>query len=94
VKRIAVVGPGAVGATAAALVQRAGVELAVCGRTRHDRLVVEGEVEGIVPGPVVTDPSAVPWRADVVLLAVKAHQTEGAAPFLRALSGPDTAVVA
>ena len=36
-----------------------------------------------MPGPVLTDPAAVPWRADIVLLAVKAHQTEGAAPFLQ-----------
>ena len=42
---------------------------------------------------MLTDPGAVPWQADVVLLAVKAHQTEGAAPFLHALCGPETIVV-
>jgi 2-dehydropantoate 2-reductase len=90
VTRVAVVGPGAIGAAVAAMAQRAGAELILCGRTPLDRLVVDGEV---VPGPVVTDPAAVPWRADVVLLAVKAHQTAGAAGFLRALAGEGTIVV-
>jgi 2-dehydropantoate 2-reductase len=89
VTRVAVVGPGAIGAAVAAMAWRRGAELVLCGRTRHDALTVDGE---IVPGPVLTDASAVPWRADVVLLAVKAHQTEGAAGFLRALCGPDTVV--
>jgi 2-dehydropantoate 2-reductase len=90
VTRVAVVGPGAIGAAVAAMAQRAGAELILCGRTPLERLVVDGEV---IPGPVLTDPGAVPWRADVVLLAVKAHQTAGAAGFLRALAGEGTIVV-
>ena len=92
--RVAVVGPGAIGAAVAAEVGDA--ELVLCGRTPLERLVVEREGGGetVVPGPVLTDPEAVPWRADIVLLAVKAHQTAAAAPFLRALSGPGTVVVA
>ena len=63
------------------------------GGTPHERLVVEGEIEGSCPAPYSTDPAAVPRRADVVLLAVKAHQTEGAAPgSWRALCGPETVV--
>jgi 2-dehydropantoate 2-reductase len=89
VTRVAVVGPGAIGAAAAAMAMRREVELVLCGRTPHERLLVDDEV---VPGPVLIDPAAVPWRADVVLLAVKAHQTEGAAGFLGALCGPDTVV--
>jgi 2-dehydropantoate 2-reductase len=94
VTRVAVVGPGAIGAAVAAEVVDA--ELVLCGRTPLERLVVarEGAGETVVEGPVLTDPEAVPWRADVVLLAVKAHQTAAAAPFLRALSGPGTVVVA
>ena len=87
--RVAVVGPGAIGGAVAAMAQRAGAELVLCGRTPLERLVVGEEV---VPGPVLTDPAAVPWRADVVLLAVKAHQTEAASGFLRALAGPETVV--
>jgi len=94
--RVAVVGPGAIGATMAAESRRAGAHVALFGRTPLERIVVEREGGGeeIVPGPVVTDPQAVPWCADVVLLAVKAHQTAAAAPFLRALSGDGTVVVA
>jgi 2-dehydropantoate 2-reductase len=96
VTRVAVVGPGAIGATMAAVVLRAGAELALFGRTPLERLVIEhdGGGEEVVPGPVIRDPEAVPWRADVVLLCVKAHQTASAAPFLRALSGEGTTVVA
>jgi 2-dehydropantoate 2-reductase len=96
VTRVAVVGPGAIGATMAALLQRAGADPLLCGRTPLERIVVEregGDAE-VVRGPVVTDPGAVPWRADVVMLAVKAHQTAQAGPFLRALCGPGTIVVA
>jgi 2-dehydropantoate 2-reductase len=94
VTRVAVVGPGAIGSTVAAVVHRAGADLVLCGRTPLDRLVVErGGETVVVPGPVLTDPGDVPWPADVVLLAVKAHQTEAAAPFLAALCGPGTIVV-
>jgi 2-dehydropantoate 2-reductase len=42
---------------------------------------------------VLTDPAAVRGAADFVLLAVKAHQTEAAAPWLRALAGEGTIVL-
>jgi 2-dehydropantoate 2-reductase len=92
VTRIAVVGPGAIGATMAAAVR--GAELLLCGRTPHERLVVEreGGATEIVPGPVLTDATAAK-PVDVVLLAVKAHQTEAAAPWLAALCRPETIVV-
>jgi 2-dehydropantoate 2-reductase len=93
VTRVAVVGPGAIGATMAAAVRDADVLL--CGRTPHDRLVVEREGGGttVVAGPVVTDAATV-RPVDVLLVAVKAHQTEAAAPFLRGLSADHTVVVA
>jgi 2-dehydropantoate 2-reductase len=93
VTRVAVVGPGAIGATVAAAVQ--GADVLLCGRTPHERLIVEREGGGteIVPGPVLVDPAAVPGPVEVVLLAVKAHQTEAAAPFLRALASDGTVVV-
>jgi 2-dehydropantoate 2-reductase len=93
VTRVAVVGPGAIGGAAAAMAQRAGAELVLCGRTPLEQLVVHhDDVAETVPGPVLTDPAAVPWVADVVLLAVKAHQTEAASGFLHALCGPGTIV--
>ena len=94
--RVAVVGPGAIGAAiAAAVAPRAGADLILCGRTPLERLVVEhddGEPE-VVAGPVLTDPAAVTGPAAFVFLAVKAHQTESAAPWLRALCDEGTVVV-
>jgi len=94
--RVAVVGPGAVGATMAAAVRRAGCDVMLCGRTPHERLVVEreGGATEIVAGPVLIDPAALTGGAvDFVLVAVKAHQTEAAAPWLRALCGERTVVL-
>jgi 2-dehydropantoate 2-reductase len=93
--RVAVVGPGAIGATIAAAARRGATELVLCGRTPLARLVIEpdgGEPE-VVPGPVLTDPGAVA-PVDFVMLAVKAHQTAAAGPWLRALARPGTVVVA
>ena len=92
--RVAVVGVGAIGATVAAAVQEAGEhELVLCARRPFDRIVVEqpegGEV--VVDAPVLTEPDGVE-AADWVLLAVKAHQTESAAGWLRVLCGAGTTV--
>jgi 2-dehydropantoate 2-reductase len=71
-----------------------GHELVLCARRPLERVVVElpdgSEVE--LPGPLLTDPGAIDASADWVLLAVKAHQTEGAAGWLSALCGPATTV--
>jgi 2-dehydropantoate 2-reductase len=48
--------------------------------------------EVALAGPLLTDPGSVDAPADWVLLAVKAHQTEGAASWLDALCGPATTV--
>ena len=92
--RIAVVGTGAIGATFAAALERRGHELILGGRTPVDGVTVERDGEPPQPlrAPVLTDPAAAGGRADWVLLAVKAHQTPGAAPWLDALAGPGTTV--
>jgi len=92
--RVAVVGTGAIGATVAAALQEAGLrDLVLAGRTPRDRIVVEPDdgppVE--LAAPLRTKPEGPP--ADWVFLAVKSHQTAGAAPWLRALTGPGTVVV-
>jgi 2-dehydropantoate 2-reductase len=95
VARVAVVGVGAIGAVAAAAVQSAGGhELLLCARRPLDRVVVElPDGSGVtVPGPLLTDPARLDGPADWVLLAVKAHQTAGAAGWLSALCGPGTVV--
>jgi 2-dehydropantoate 2-reductase len=92
--RVAVVGVGAIGATVAAAVQDAGGhELVLCARRPLDGVVVErpdgGEV--VLRTPVLTDPGGLE-AADWLLLAVKAHQTDGAAGWLRALARRGTTI--
>jgi len=91
--RIAVVGPGAIGTSVAALLHEAGRTPVVAGRRARAGLRLRSDRGRVdVPGPVLTDPGAVGEPVDVVLLAVKATQTEGAAPWLGALCGPGTVV--
>jgi 2-dehydropantoate 2-reductase len=95
VARVAVVGVGAIGAAIAAAVDRdGGQELVLCARRALDEVVVElpdGSAVA-VHAPVLTDPADLDGRADWVLLAVKAHQTAGAAGWLSALCGPGSTV--
>jgi 2-dehydropantoate 2-reductase len=92
--QIAVVGPGAVGATFAAAAERAGHAVSLHGRRAAPAPVVElpsGE-EHALAGPVAAVPGdASPTRW--VLLAVKTHQTAGVADWLAALTGPESVVV-
>lgn len=93
--RVAVVGPGAIGATFAAAAEEAGHDVILCGRRPAAAPVVERPdgSEHTLASPVLADPEGglatpVPW----ILLAVKAHQTPGAAGWLQALCGPETTV--
>ncbi|MHA7663811.1 oxidoreductase [Mycolicibacterium sp. HS_4_1] len=92
----ALVGPGAIGSTIAALLYAAGREVVLCGRTARQQIEVrvDGAEPIVVPGPVHTDPQIVTGPVDVVLLAVKDTQYADAAPWLAGLCGPDTIVCA
>lgn len=93
--RIAAVGPGAIGLAFAAAAAQARHDLVVCGRRPLPRMVVtlDAGPPVTIDAPLVTDPAALPdGPADLVLLAVKAHQTAGAAAWLERLCGPDTVV--
>jgi 2-dehydropantoate 2-reductase len=95
VARVAVVGVGAIGAVTAAAVQSAGGhELLLCSRRPLDEVVVDlPDGSAVTVGaPLLTDAARVDGPADWVLLAVKAHQTQGAADWLAALCGPETVV--
>jgi 2-dehydropantoate 2-reductase len=92
---IAVVGPGAVGATFAAAAERAGHAVLLCGRRAGPAPVVElpdGAAHALA-GPIHADPRTVS-HARWILLAVKTHQTAGAAAWLAALAAPGSIVVA
>ena len=90
---VAVVGPGAIGTTIAAALQDAELSPVLCGRSPRDALSLrsDGGVT-VVRGPILTDPELVHKPVDLVFLAVKTTQVEGAAHWLRVLCGPDTVV--
>ena len=95
VTNIALVGPGAVGTTIAALLYKAGHSVLVCGRTPRDSIELrpDGADPIVVPGPVRTDPGQVSGPVDVLVLAVKATQNDEAAGWLARLCDEHTVVV-
>jgi 2-dehydropantoate 2-reductase len=92
---IALVGPGAVGTTVAALLYRAGHSVLICGHTPRERIELrpDGADPIVVPGPVHTDPNEVSGPVDVVVLAVKATQNDEAASWLARLCDEHTIVL-
>ncbi len=95
VTNIALVGPGAVGTTVAALLHKAGHPVLLCGHTPRDSIELrpDGADPIVVPGPVHTDPGEVSGPVDVLVLAVKATQNDDAAGWLARLCGEHTLVV-
>lgn len=90
---VAVVGPGAIGTTIAAVLHEVGRTPLLYGRTPRDHLALhDGDRLITIPGPVQTDPRQIDQTVDLVFLAVKATQTEAAAEWLAALIGPETVV--
>src|SRR6201996_744338 len=94
-KEIAVVGPGAVGTTAAAYLYAAGHRVLVCGRTPRSQIELRPDEADpiVVPGPVCTDPAAIADPVAVVLLALKATQNDEAGRWLARLCDEHTVVV-
>ncbi|STQ13484.1 2-dehydropantoate 2-reductase [Enterobacter cloacae] len=92
---IALIGPGAIGTTIAAVLHDAGRTPQLCGRTAHPELRLrDDEGETVVPGPVLTDPSVVTRPADLVFVAVKTTQNADSAGWLRTLCDENTVVCA
>lgn len=90
---VAVVGPGAIGTTIAAMLHEVGRTPLLCGRTPRDHLTLQdGDRLVAVPGPVKTAPAEIAQPVDLVFLAVKATQTDAAAEWLKVLTGPQTVV--
>lgn len=90
---VAIVGPGAIGTTVAAMLHEIDCTPLLCGRTPGDHLTLLEDGRTIsVPGPVRTSPKQITRPADLVFLAVKATQIEAAADWLAALVGPQTVV--
>jgi 2-dehydropantoate 2-reductase len=93
---VAVVGPGAIGSTMAALLHAAGHQVLLCGHTPRDHIEVRpDDLDAIVvPGPVLTDPADVDGPVDTVLLAVKDTQNQSASGWLAKLCDQRTVVCA
>ncbi|ORA09812.1 2-dehydropantoate 2-reductase [Mycobacterium angelicum] len=92
---MALVGPGAVGTTVAALLHAAGHPVLLCGHTPRDLIELRPD-DGdpiVVPGPVHTDPAEVSGPVEVLLLAVKATQNDAAAGWLARLCDERTTVL-
>lgn len=98
--RVAIVGVGAIGgAVAADLAERGALRLALCARSPFAQLVVAHPGgESRIDGPAHTSPAAAAAELceegpiEWLLLAVKAHQSEAARPWLEALTGPGSRV--
>jgi 2-dehydropantoate 2-reductase len=93
---IALVGPGAIGATVAAYLHAAGHPVLLCGHTAHDSIEVRPDDHDriVLPGPVHTDPVEVDGPVDVVFVAVKDTQNEQAGDWLARLCNERTVVCA
>ncbi|HHA2329844.1 TPA: oxidoreductase [Enterobacter ludwigii] len=92
---IALIGPGAIGTTIAAVLHEAGRTPQLYGRTAHPQLRLrhdEGEI--VVPGPVLTDPTVIDRPYDLVFIAVKTTQNADSAGWLNALCDENTVVCA
>ncbi|MFI8481618.1 oxidoreductase [Pseudomonas sp. NPDC078700] len=92
---IALVGPGAIGTTIAAALHAVGRTPTICGRTAYEQLELRHDGGTIlVPGPVLTDPSAIKTTFDLVFVAVKTTQIDAIVPWLSALCSEKTVVCA
>jgi len=94
--RIALIGPGAIGATVAAYLHAAGHRVLLCGHTPRESIEVRPDDHDpiVLPGPVHTDPAEVDGPIDVVFLAVKDTQNKQAGAWLARLCDERTVVCA
>jgi 2-dehydropantoate 2-reductase len=93
---IALIGPGAVGATVAAYLHAAGHSVLLCGHTPRESIEVRPDDHDpiVLPGLVHTDPAEVDGPVDVVFVAVKDTQNEQAGAWLARLCDENTVVCA
>ncbi len=92
---VALLGPGAIGTTIAALLHDVGQTPVLCGRTAHPQLILRHDEEAIVvPGPVLNEPAAIDRPFSLVFVAVKTTQVADCAGWLAALCDKNTVVCA
>jgi len=97
--RFAIVGAGAIGAFAGAMLARSGEDVTLIARGPHLRAMqehgvrVRGSLGEFGARPAATDDPSTVGSVDVVLLTLKAHSLTEMVPRLTPLIGPDTCVV-
>jgi len=97
--RFAIVGAGAIGAFAGAMLARSGEDVTLIARGAHLRAMqergvrVRGSLGEFEAHPAATDDPSSVGPVDVVLLTLKAHSLTEMAPRLEPLVGPETCVV-
>lgn len=92
---LALLGPGAIGTTIAAVLHDAGRTPVLCGRTAHPQLILRyDDGETVVPGPVLNNPAAIQRPFDLVFVAVKTTQIADSARWLAALCDENSVVCA
>ncbi|MBP1821093.1 2-dehydropantoate 2-reductase [Mycobacterium sp. OAE908] len=91
---IALIGPGAIGATVAAYLHAAGHPVLLCGHRPRSSIEVRPDDQAPItlPGPVHADPAEVDGPVDVVFIAVKDTQNEQAGVWLAGLCDNRTVV--
>jgi 2-dehydropantoate 2-reductase len=97
--RFAIVGAGAIGAFAGAMLAKSGEDVTLIARGPHLRAMqehgvrVRGEIGEFEAHPDATDDPANVGEVDVVLLTLKAHSLPAMAPRLAPLIGSHTSVI-
>ncbi len=97
--RIAVFGAGAIGASAGAMLARAGHEVSLIGRGAHFAAMRDRGLRLVQPGgefiahPACPDTPAAAGPQDLVIVAVKAHAIGEAAGAIGPMLGPETPVI-
>lgn len=90
---VAVIGAGAIGLSIAAALAAAGHRITVCGGRPFDQMVVSQDgATRTWPVTHLADPRGLAGHS-IVILAVKAHQTDAAGDWLRAVDGPGVTVM-
>jgi 2-dehydropantoate 2-reductase len=91
---IAVIGPGAIGATVAAwLAQDPTHEVTVCARSPLERLMIDSPSGPIEASPrILVRPDQVMGPVDWIMIATKAYDSSAAAPWLGQLMGDGSRV--
>jgi 2-dehydropantoate 2-reductase len=83
--RIAVIGGGAIGGFVAARLAQAGRDVTLCLRTPFTELIVESQGRRTTARPTISADPQAEQPAEWVLVAIKAQDTAGAAPWIERL---------